>query len=87
MYPKPQYVEGIMDGNGDALCWSCMSEAAYRASEIEGSDLSPIFFDTELDYRLSCQECGDELGHNLTEYGAQLEDYEMSLNLSDFDIF
>ena len=73
MYPKPQYVEGIMNGNGDALCWSCMSEAAYAASEIEGSDLSPIFFDTESDYRYYCQECGDKINHNLTEDGLEYE--------------
>ena len=87
MYPKPQFVEGIVNGNGDALCWSCMSEAAYAASEIEDSGLYPIFFDTEADYRYVCQECGDEIDHNLTEYGLEAEDYEMSLNQSDIDIF
>ena len=71
MYPKPQFVEGIVNGNGDALCWSCMSEAAYAA--IEGSDFSPIFFDTEADYRHYCQECGDKISHNLTEDGLEYE--------------
>lgn len=73
MYPKPQYVEGIMDGYGDALCWSCMSEAAYAVSEIEDSGLYPIFFDTESDYRHYCQECGNKIGHKLTEDGLRYE--------------
>ena len=68
MDTKPQFVSGIINAAGQAICWKCMTLAEYEA------DISsPIFFDTESDMREYCHRCDSKIDHKLTEDGLRYE--------------
>ena len=64
---KPQFVEGIYVVDTEtSKCWHCMTETEYNEGD-------PIFFNSECDYQIYCQNCKDPIDHNLTRDGMAYE--------------
>ena len=74
---KPRFVEGLYLDCDDAVCWRCMTETEYLASELgEYADPptawpAPIFYYSESDSQAYCVRCGEKIEHSLTDDGRQ----------------